>query len=99
MGPPRARLARARRAPPTREVRIEMRARSAAVVALVVGVGCGRAGSVTTLAGSTEPGFADGVGADARFQSPTGLAVTPEGVLYVADATVNAIRRVGPDGV
>jgi sugar lactone lactonase YvrE len=54
-------------------------------------------GSVSTLAGGAI-GFADGSGSDARFDSPSGLAIDPHGVLYVADTGNNAIRRVAPDG-
>lgn len=54
-------------------------------------------GVVSTLAGGGI-GFADGIGADARFDSPSGLALDPQGVLYVADTGNNAIRRVTPDG-
>ena len=54
-------------------------------------------GRVTTLAGGTR-GFADGVGADARFDTPSGLAVAAVGTIYVADTGNNAIRRIGRDG-
>ena len=54
-------------------------------------------GRVDTLAGSLE-GFADGIGADARFHTPSGLAIDTAGTLYVADTGNHAIRRVAPDG-
>jgi sugar lactone lactonase YvrE len=54
-------------------------------------------GTVTTLAGG-RVGFADGAGAAARFNTPSGLAVDVNGVLYVADTGNNAIRRITPDG-
>ncbi len=54
-------------------------------------------GAMRTLAGGTR-GFADGEGAGARFDSPSGLAIDREGVLYVADTGNHAIRRVAPDG-
>ena len=54
-------------------------------------------GHVSTLAGGTI-GFADGMASDARFNSPSGLAIDPQGVLYVADTGNNAIRRITPDG-
>src|SRR5206468_12494596 len=54
-------------------------------------------GDVTTLAGGAE-GFADGVGTDARFNTPSGLAVDAAGAVYVADTGNHAIRRVDPSG-
>jgi hypothetical protein len=54
-------------------------------------------GEVTTVAGGVE-GFADGVGATARFNTPSGLALDASGVLYVADTGNHAIRRVDRSG-
>ena len=56
------------------------------------------AGQVRTLAGGREPGFADGAGAEARFDTPCGIAVTDEGSLLVADTGNRRIRRVALDG-
>lgn len=50
-------------------------------------------GEVTTVAGGEE-GFADGVGTEARFHLPSGLALEGDNVLYVADAFNAAIRRI-----
>ncbi|MCA9668325.1 MAG: hypothetical protein KC503_22185 [Myxococcales bacterium] len=52
---------------------------------------------VTTLAGNGVSGFADGRGAEARFSSPTGIALDVRG-LVVADRGNHRIRRVETDG-
>ena len=57
------------------------------------------AGVVTTLAGSLRPGSADGTGTNASFASPCGLALGPEGILYVADASNHTIRKITRAGV
>ncbi|MGH9536103.1 MAG: hypothetical protein ACRD2E_14735, partial [Terriglobales bacterium] len=50
---------------------------------------------VTTVAGAPQEGFADGNLAAARFDDPTGLALSPDGnTLYVADTHNSAIRAV-----
>ena len=55
-------------------------------------------GQVSTLAGGERPGNLDGVGAAARFDTPTALVVDAQGIVWVADTRNNAIRRVAPDG-
>lgn len=54
-------------------------------------------GNVTTLAGGSE-GFADGVGPAASFNTPSALALGPNGNLYVADTGNNRIRKITPEG-
>jgi len=60
------------------------------------------AGAVTTIAGSTVSGntgsFLDGIGTAARFNNPTGVAITQGGIIYVADFVNQDIRRIMPDG-
>jgi hypothetical protein len=55
------------------------------------------AGQVTTLAGSTE-GFTDALGPLARFDTPEGLALLPDGSIAVADMWNHRVRKVAPDG-
>jgi len=53
------------------------------------------AGVVTTVAGTAGlSGSAAGVGAAARFSSPSGIAVDTAGKIYVADTFNHAIRRI-----
>lgn len=56
------------------------------------------AGVVSTLAGGGAPGFRDGKGAQARFNGPLGVALGPDGQVYVADTYNDRIRRIAPDG-
>jgi len=56
-------------------------------------------GTVTTLAGSGNPGFSDGTGADASFNTPRGIAIYNKGsnagkYLYVTDSGNNSIRKI-----
>ncbi len=55
-------------------------------------------GRVTTLAGDGTPGSEDGTGRAARFNGPIGVAVAPDGAVYVADTYNDRIRRIGVDG-
>lgn len=55
-------------------------------------------GQVRTLAGQDAPGFADGQGAAAAFDTPTGIALDRHGALLVSDSGNTAIRKVGKDG-
>jgi sugar lactone lactonase YvrE len=52
------------------------------------------AGVVTTIAGTKTAGSADGVGTNARFSRPVGLAFDSSGNLYVADLTNYRIRKI-----
>lgn len=57
-------------------------------------------GAVTTLAGDalTHGDYADGIGTDARFDAPTGIAVDKQGNIYVSDSKNNRIRKIDPYG-
>jgi sugar lactone lactonase YvrE len=55
--------------------------------------------NTTTLAGAVaHAGGTDGQGRAARFTGPSGLAVDPQGNLYVADTYSHTIRKVTPAG-
>jgi sugar lactone lactonase YvrE len=54
-------------------------------------------GRVSTLAGS-EKGVTNGIGAEAEFDTPCGLAIWSDGSLLVADTGNRLIRRVEPNG-
>ena len=56
-------------------------------------------GVVSTLAGAGTAGLAEGAGAAAKFDSPSGVAVTPDGTIYVADTNNNRIRKITTAGV
>ncbi|MCC6199516.1 MAG: hypothetical protein IT466_01940 [Moraxellaceae bacterium] len=57
-------------------------------------------GKVFTLAGTANAsGHKDGVGKNALFNKPSGLALDTAGNLYVADPGNNAIRKITPTGV
>jgi len=51
-------------------------------------------GRVHTLAGTGEPGFADGQQNKARFEAPVGIAVDSEGRVWVADTGNHRIRVI-----
>ncbi|QDH70770.1 NHL repeat-containing protein [Marilutibacter alkalisoli] len=55
-------------------------------------------GRVWTLAGDGRPGHLDGPGMLARFDTPTDLAVSALGRVWVADTGNRAIRHVAPGG-
>jgi sugar lactone lactonase YvrE len=57
-------------------------------------------GVVSTLAGAPRnEGSADGLGPDARFKRPQGLAADDAGNLYVADTGNHTVRKITPAGV
>lgn len=55
----------------------------------------GIVGTIAGNVGAPESGDVDGLGSSARFNSPKGIAVTPDGsVLYVADSGNHKIKRI-----
>jgi RHS repeat-associated protein len=61
----------------------------------------GTDGIITTVAGAGVRGFSGdgGPATQAQFAWPTGVAVGPDGSLYIVDGWNDRIRRVGPDGI
>lgn len=58
-------------------------------------------GQITTMAGAGEPGFGgEGRPApEAQLRRPTGVAIAPDGSLYVTDTANIRVRHIGNDGV
>lgn len=56
-------------------------------------------GAVTTIAGTGEPGRADGPGATATFNGPSSVAVDAQGNIYVSDSLNHQIRRIDRIGL
>lgn len=55
--------------------------------------------TVSTLAGNSAAGQANGTGTNASFSSPQGTAVDAAGNVYVTDAFNHLIRKITPAGV
>jgi sugar lactone lactonase YvrE len=51
-------------------------------------------GVVTTIAGTSHAGKADGAGTAASFNTPFGICVDAQGTLYVSDTYNNTIRKI-----
>jgi sugar lactone lactonase YvrE len=51
-------------------------------------------GVVSTIAGTANPGHADGIGTAASFNQPFGICINAQGVIYVADTYNNTIRKI-----
>jgi sugar lactone lactonase YvrE len=56
-------------------------------------------GMVTTLAGNGSPGSIDGLGKNAQFNLPVGIAVDQSGNVYVGGNFDYKIRKVTPNGM
>src|SRR5438128_11602257 len=57
-------------------------------------------GTIVTVAGSGPPGYSGdgGPAISAKLNTPWGLAVDPDGNLFIADAFNDRVRKVGLDG-
>lgn len=55
-------------------------------------------GEMHWVAGSSEPGYADGPAEQAQFSTAWGITIASDGTLYVADTGNCAIRAITPDG-
>ena len=56
-------------------------------------------GTVTTFAGGTyNTGYTEGVGTRSQFNFPSGIAVGPQGTVYVADTKNHVIRTISSEG-
>lgn len=55
-------------------------------------------GEVSTLLGSTSPGFTDGGAANAALRGATAMALAPDGTVVVTDTPANAVRIVTASG-
>lgn len=55
-------------------------------------------GEVSTVAGIISSGFEDGRGIEARFDTPSGIAVDQQGYLYISDQNNHSIRKISPLG-
>ena len=58
-------------------------------------------GLITTVAGTGVQGFSgeDGPASETQLSNPVGVALDPDGNLYIADVGNNRVRRVGTDGI
>ncbi|MBV9402943.1 MAG: hypothetical protein JO018_04350, partial [Candidatus Eremiobacteraeota bacterium] len=56
-------------------------------------------GTIETIAGSGYSGVADGPRFKAQFLMPAGVAVSPNGTIFVSDSAAQRIKAIFPDGV
>lgn len=50
------------------------------------------------LAGTVARGYVDGPASEARFSGLTGIAVAPDGTVYLSEESYHRLRAVSPDG-
>jgi DNA-binding beta-propeller fold protein YncE len=55
-------------------------------------------GQVTTIAGGSAPGYADGAGSGALFDTPCALVANADGELFIADTGNRRLRKLSKDG-
>ena len=55
--------------------------------------------NVSTVAGNINAGAVNGLSAAARFNSPAGITVGPQGIVYVADNNNHQIRQISTSGM
>ncbi len=57
--------------------------------------------TITTVAGTGESGYSGdgGPAANAKLSNVGGIAVAPDGSIYIADTFNHRIRRIGPNGI
>lgn len=70
------------------------------LLALLLLTPAAHAASIRTIAGTGIAGFSGdgGPAAKAQFNSPSAMALGPDGSLYLSDSSNNRIRRIAPDG-
>ena len=54
--------------------------------------------SLTVIAGTGVDGDSDGPALEAELGAPVGIALAPDGTLYVVDSTRHAVRKISPEG-
>lgn len=55
-------------------------------------------GTVSTLAGNGTQAVVDGIGTEASFYSPSGIAIDASGTVYLSENYKNIIRKITPQG-
>jgi sugar lactone lactonase YvrE len=75
-------------------------ARLVLALALLPTVAAGQSFTISTVAGTGHAGFSGDGGAavSAELRNPSGIAVAPDGTLYIADLKNRRIRKVDPMG-